>query len=143
MNKPIFTSDNLPDHESSVRSMKADAEGKSYVPFKSLADAKTHKDAVVILEGDDGGQIYVVCPASKVKCSEETLRQLLSDLDAKKWDSLDMAHIYYERRQPGEGVAGGMGGAVAGIEIWIHQEFQKLGLGAAIQEVIAGRRSKL
>lgn len=123
--------------------MKAEAEGAAYVSFKSLADAKSHKDGVAILEGDDGGQIYVVCPASRVKCSEETLRQLLSDLDAKMWDSPDMAHIYYERRQLGEGVAGGMGGAIAGTEIWIHQEFHKLGLGAAIREVIEGYRSKL
>lgn len=123
--------------------MKAEAEGTAYVSFKSLADAKSHKDGVVILEGDDGGQIFVVCSASKVKCSEETLRQLLLDLDAKTWDSPDMTHIYYERRQVGEGVAGGMGGAVAGNEIWIHQEFHKFGLVAAIQEVIEGRRSKL
>jgi hypothetical protein len=142
MSKTIFTGDNLPDHESGVRRMMADAQRTPYVSFKSLADAKSHPDSVVILEGDDGGQIFVVCSASKVKCSEETLRQLLSDLDARTWKSPDMAHIYYEQRKTGESVAGGMGGAVAG-ETWIHQEFHKLGLAGAIQEILEGRCSKL
>ncbi len=136
--KTIFTGDNLPDHESGVRKMMAEAEGSSYVSFKSLAEAKSQPDGVVVMEGDDGGQIFVVCAASKVKCSEEILRQLLLDLDAKTWDSPDMAHIYYERRRVGEGVAGGKGGAVAGTEIWIHEEFRKLGLVDAIRD-----RSKL
>ena len=123
--------------------MTAEAKGSAYTSFKSLAEAQSHPEGVLVLEGDDGGQVFVVCPASKVKCSEETLKTLLLDLDAKTWDSPDMAHIYYERRQVGEGVAGGMGGAVAAIEIWIHQEFHKLGLVAAIQQVIEGHRSRL
>jgi hypothetical protein len=143
MKNSIFTGDNLPDHESGVRRMMADAEGSSYVSFKSLAEAKSHRDGFVILEGDDGGQIFVVCSASEVNCSEEVLRQLLLDLDAKTWDSPDAARIYYERRQVGEGVAGGMGGSVAGTEIWIHEEFRKLGLVGAIRDVIEGRRPRL
>jgi hypothetical protein len=131
VNTPIFTSDDLPDQESGVRRMKADAEEASCVSFKSLADAKSHREGVV------------VCSDSKVRRSEETLRQLLLELDAKTWNSPDMAHIFQKRQAVGEGVAGGTGGAVAGTEIWIHQEFHTLGLAETFQEVIEGRRSKL
>jgi hypothetical protein len=43
----------------------------------------------------------------------------------------------------GEGVAGGMGGAVADAEIWVHEEFRNLGLADAIRDVIEGRISGL
>jgi hypothetical protein len=136
----IFVPESLSDNESGLRKMKAEAEGTSYVSFKSLADAQSNPDGVVVLEGDDGGQIYVVCPASKVKCSEQILHQLLLDLDSKKWKSPDMAHIYYEKKRIGEGIAG-KGGAVVKAEIWIHKEFH--GLADAIRDVIEGRRAKL
>jgi hypothetical protein len=139
----ICVPESFSDNESGLRKMKAEVEGNAYVSFKSLADAKSYPESVVILEGDDGGQIYVVCPVSKVKCSEQILQQLLLDLDAKKWDSPDMAHIYYEQKQIGEGVAGGMGGAAVEAEIWIHKEFHDLGLAATIRDVIEGRRAKL
>jgi hypothetical protein len=135
-----FVPETLSDHESGLRKMKAEADGTSYVSFKSLADAQSNPNGVVILEGDDGGQTYLVCPVSKVKCSEEILHQLLSDLDSKKWDSPDMAHIYYEQKQMGEGVYG-KGGAVVGTEIWIHKEFH--GIADSISDVIEGRREKL
>lgn len=143
MNSPLFSPEHLPPHESGLRKMKAEAEGTAYTSFKSLADAQGHPEGVVVLEGDDGGQIFVVCPASKVKCSEQTLKTLLLDLDAKTWDTPDMAHVYYERRRIGEGVAGGMGGAMPGGEIWIHEEFRKLGLADAIRGIIEGRSPKL
>jgi len=67
--------------------MMADAEGISYTAFKTLSEAQLEPEGVVILEGDDGGQIFVVCPAHKVQCSQQTLKRLLLDLDAKTWDS--------------------------------------------------------
>jgi hypothetical protein len=138
--KKNFVPETLSDHESGLRKMKAEAEGTSYVSFKSLAEAQSNPNGVVILEGDDGGQTFVVCPASKVKCSEQILQQLLSDLDSKTWDSPDMAHIYYEQKQMGEGVFG-KGGAVVGTKIWIHKEFH--GIADSIRDVIEGRREKL
>jgi hypothetical protein len=65
--EPIENLEILPDHESGVRRLVSDAQGLSYHPLHSLAEAKSFPDGVVILEGDDGGQIYVVCPASVVK----------------------------------------------------------------------------
>jgi hypothetical protein len=138
--KKIFVPETLSDHESGLRKMKAEADGTSYVSFKSLAEAQSNPNGVVILEGDDGGQTYVVCPASKVKCSENVLHQLLSDLDSKKWNDPSMAHIYYEQKRIGEGVFG-KGGAVVGTEIWIHKEFHEIA--DSIRDVIEGRREKL
>jgi len=62
--------------------MIADAHGTPYYALGSLEEARTISDAVVILEGDYGGQIYATCPASQVKCSEPALHHLLRDLDA-------------------------------------------------------------
>jgi hypothetical protein len=71
----------LPEHESGVRRLVSDAHGIPYHSLRSFEEAKSSSDGVVILEGDDGGQIYVVCPASLVKCSEEALNNLLRDLN--------------------------------------------------------------
>ena len=112
---------------------------------KALDEAKALPDGVAILQGDDGGQIYVVSPASKVACSANTLRDLLVDLDAIAWrgNQGDMRNVFYERLPLGTGVAGGMGGGHVGIEPWIHEEFVRAGLQAKILDVLAGRRSRI
>lgn len=60
-------------------------EAPPFVPLPSLADARDVPDGVVILEGDYGGQIYVVAPAARVACSEGALQLLLRDLDDIAW----------------------------------------------------------
>ena len=143
--KSLENLDLLPDHESGVRRAVSDAHGLPYHPLRSMAEARSFSDGVVILEGDDGGQVYVVCPASMVKCVEELLSQLLRDLDEIAWsgNDPDMARVFYERCAVGSGVAGGMGGAVVREGIWIHDEFIKLRLGDAIREVIEGKRPRI
>ena len=135
----------LPDHESGVRRLVSNAHSVPYYALHSLEEAKSLPDGVVILEGDDGGQIYVVCRASLVKCPEEVLGQLLRDLDDIAWPGNDpnMAKVLYERHPVGAGIAGGMGGAVVTKDIWIHDEFIKLRLDAVIREVISGRRQSI
>lgn len=71
----------LPDHESGLRRMMADASSEPYVAFRTLVEAQAHPEGVVILEGDYGGQIYVVARAASVGCSEEALARLLAELD--------------------------------------------------------------
>jgi hypothetical protein len=44
--------------------LQAESLGPAYVPLKSLEEAKAAPDGVAILQGDDGGQIYLVCPAA-------------------------------------------------------------------------------
>ncbi len=53
-------------HDSPLRSLMAEATGSTYRSFATLADAKADPDGAVILEGDDGGQIYIVAPADVV-----------------------------------------------------------------------------
>ena len=116
-----------------------------YQPLRTLGEAQSHPDGVVILQGDDGGQIYVVCPASVIKTSVKRLNKLLRDLDEIAWPGnfSHMRGIYYERLPAGSGVAGGMGGAVVTDGVWIHEEFIDLELETAIREVIEGKRPNL
>ena len=77
------------EHGSELRALMAQAAGQTYRSFESLAAAQQHPHGAVILEGDDGGQIYVVIAASKVLCSERQLEQLLRDLDSIAWPGND------------------------------------------------------
>src|SRR4051812_18841606 len=135
----------LPDHESGVRSMWAKAHGGEYFAVTSLDAAQALPDGAVVLEGDWGGQIYVTAPAKAVLCDETALDLLLRDLDAIAWpgNDHDGARVFYERAAVGKGVAGGMGGGVVLPGVWVHDEFEQLGLGDAIREVIAAERARI
>ena len=63
----------LPKHESGVRRMVSDAGGVEYHAFESLTAASQDPDAVGVLEGDDGGQIYAVFPIRLIACEEAVL----------------------------------------------------------------------
>ena len=112
----------------------------SFQPLGSLAEARAVPDGVVILEGDYGGQIYVVAPASLVACSEGELLHLLRDLDEIAWPGSeeDASTLRYERLPEGSKVPGGMGGAHVDGEVWIHAELSPHA--EAIRDVLAGRR---
>ena len=69
---------------------------ETYTSYKSLAVAKADPNGVAILEGDYGGQIYVVVHARDVKCNDSQLFDLLQFLDGLEWDDPDGANIYYE-----------------------------------------------
>ena len=73
--------DIIPAHHSALRQMIAEANGLAYEPLKNFNEAKAVEDAVMIMEGDDGGQIYLVCPIRLVRCEEENLYKLLAELD--------------------------------------------------------------
>jgi hypothetical protein len=116
-----------------------------YRPLGSLAEARASSDGVVILEGDWGGQIYVVAPAARVAADEAALGRLLRDLDALAWpaNDADGARVRYERLPAGAAVPGGMGGGVVaeGGGVWVHAELAARA--AAIGEVLAGRRAAI
>ncbi|HEY7357500.1 MAG TPA: hypothetical protein VH590_13570 [Ktedonobacterales bacterium] len=128
----------LQSHESGVRSMVYGAHGIPYQPLHTLEEAKAYSDGIVVMEGDDGGTIYLVCPASLVTCSQDTLGELLSDLDKMTWNDLSMARVFYERQPVGTIVAGGSGGGEVTSDIWIHDEFVQGKVDAAIRAVIQG-----
>ena len=130
---------------SPLRSLMSQGSTGGYVSFASLADVQADPAGAVILEGDDGGQIYLAFPATAVACSETTLRQLLVDLDAISWPGNyeDMAHLVYERRAVGEGVAGGMGGGAVTQDGWVHPAFGALGIEPEIRSVLKGELDRL
>jgi hypothetical protein len=134
----------LRNHES-FRRMVADAKGVPYKSYRSLEEARTDHDAVAILEGDDGGQIYAVIPAREIQCSLETLERLLTDLDEISWPGNDpnSKRIYFEQHPVGSDIPGGMGGARSTGELWLHQDLEKLQLRPNVLAVLKGERHKL
>jgi hypothetical protein len=131
------------ERKSPLRDLMAEAESVDHRGFASLSDAQRDPDGVVVLEGDDGGQIYVVARAAVVRCPEETLLQLLRDIDAREWpgNPPDMAHLYYEARSMGAPIAGGMGGGRVTDKPWVHPRLKPLEAG--ITAVLAGERERL
>lgn len=129
------------DHESGPRRLVADSRHSEYEALASLSEAKNYSDAVVILEGDHGGQIYVVAPIAFVKCSETTLERLVADIDALEWADPDGARILYERRRIGTGIPGGMGGASVYGGVWVHERLSTHE--AAIASVLSGNSEGL
>jgi hypothetical protein len=120
----IFSPKTSPAEERPLAAFQAEASGQLYQQLPTLAKAKEYDDGVVILQGDDGGQIYLVCRATDVNCSVEALEQLLVDLDEIAWPGNDpnSRRIYYERRPTGSAIAGGMGGGRVSETPWIHKK---------------------
>lgn len=56
----------IPEHQSAVRNMVSESHGLDYKPLKDLEEAKEYDDAYIIMEGDWGGQIYLVAPVRLV-----------------------------------------------------------------------------
>jgi len=118
-------------------------EQENYVSFASLAEARRHEDACVIMEGDYGGSIYLTCPVSLVSCDEDTLAKLLSDLDDAYWRDTEGASLCFEPRPVGSRVAGGTGGGVVLPGLWVHPDLEKLDLRDETEEVLAGTRARI
>lgn len=111
----------------------------------SLAEARAYQgsDAIAMLEGDDGGQTYVVCPVALIRCDEPTLRQLLLDIDSVEWGEPDMVKLCYLRRAVGEHVGGGMGWRPSHGGVWVHRTLRDRGLEPQILAVLAGEHPTL
>jgi len=129
--------------DSPLRSLIAEAHGLEHHTFASLSEAQRDANGVVILEGDEGGEIYVVARASDVACSEETLRRLLRDIDEMEWpnNDWDMSRVCFERHHVGEVVGGGMGGGLVALETWVHPRLEALK--TAIVGVLSGKKRYL
>lgn len=112
--------------------------GAPYRPLATLADARATDDGIVVLEGDEGGQIYVVVPARHVHCDERAVRALLVEIDRTQWNEPEMARVVFERAAVGTGVAGGMGGGLVTDGVWVHPDVARAGLLDHIVAVLAG-----
>ena len=123
--------------------MIADAHGAGYEAVESLPEARARKDFAVVMQPDDGGSIYLTCPAVAIRCDEATLERLLADLDARYWNERDSARLFYERLPVGSRVAGGTGGGLVTEGVWLHPRLEEQGLQAQVQAIIAGARDRI
>ncbi|MFN3431388.1 MAG: tetratricopeptide repeat protein [Candidatus Sericytochromatia bacterium] len=128
-------------HERAIGKILADQGRLPYRPLRSLDEARAYPDAVVIAEGDSGGQVYFTCPVRLIRCTEAELMLLLEDVDATRWGAFDNggAGLYYERLSVGDGVWGGMGGGVINEGVWVHDGLCDVGDDAAVRAVVEGR----
>jgi hypothetical protein len=117
----------IPPHVRPLSHIMGMADGAAPTSLRSLREARMHDDAYVIIEGDEGGQIYVVAPVSRIFCGEAELHALRVELDALEWGGEESSAIFYERRPKNTGVPGGMGGGFAGEDIWIHPRIAEKG----------------
>jgi hypothetical protein len=131
--------------QSPLRQVMSEAGAFPYRPIDSLAAAQSDPNGIAVLEGDDGGQIYVVCPASRIMCSADVLQQLLADIDQIEWpgNEPDMRRVYFESKPVGGTVPGGMGGACVREGAWIHPVLIKKGFSEAILAVLSGQRQRI
>jgi hypothetical protein len=135
----------IPSGISPVRYMMNEAFETNIEFLKGYEEARNTKGSVVILEGDWGGQIYLVCPMELIKCECEILELLLNDLDSIAWKCNDGEGkgIYYEVRSVGEGISGGMGGGNVESALWIHDEFKGKDIEDEIRKVIFGEKKRI
>lgn len=131
--------------DSPMRELLAEGGKATYRPLPSLKDAQQDPNGVAVFEGDDGGEIYIVCPARLIRCGEDVLLSLLEDIDEIEWQGNDanMRRIYYETQMQGAQVPGGMGGGIVTAEPWINPRLIQKGLGESIRAVLSGRKRKL
>lgn len=119
--------DDLPEdasHERPFEDLIAARLGYQYVAYRTMDEARTDDDAIVILQGDDGGQIYLTCPLNKVRCSQDCLSRLLREMGYFSWGAGE--EMFFERVRPDRFVSGGMGGGRVENDVWIHREFRNL-----------------
>jgi hypothetical protein len=124
-----------------MRSMVANAHGEEYRHFESLSDARKSAKGIVVLEGDYGGQIYVVARVSDIGCTEEDLRQLLADIDAQQWRDPEGQQLCFEEADIGQGIPGGVGGGLVCEKPWIHPELHFLE--PSIQAVLNAKAKRI
>lgn len=127
---------NRGEFESPLRRMVSSSHNEPYVALTSFADAKSKSDAYLVMEGDDGGQIYLVAPMTMVLCDERVLKDVLRYFDDMAWKDISMAAIRYEIYKEGDTVSGGMGGGRAENGLWIHSKF--FNVKEKIERILAG-----
>lgn len=129
----------------SVRRFIHDVHGQNYEAYATYAEARQAPDAAVVLSGDYGGTIYLTAPMRLVRCDEDTLNTLLSDLDAITWmggDAYD-ASVAYERHAVPDGVWGGDGGGAVIEGVWTHPSWLDDEVAAYARQVVLGERTRL
>lgn len=119
--------------------------GNTFRGYKSLSEAQNDPDASVVLAGDYGGTIFLTVPLRLVACDTETLRTLVSDLDAVTWMSGDLgiATVSFEPRPVGARVPGGQGGAPVVDGVWTNPKMLPQIVREQASEVVLGTRPRI
>jgi hypothetical protein len=92
----------------------------NFSPIASYGEAKEDPSGYAVMHGDDGGQIYLTVPLSRIKASQEELADLLRRIDAKEWNDPRTRLLYYEHGSVGQEISGGMGGGILTDGLWLH-----------------------
>ena len=96
------------------------------------------------MEGDWGGQVYLSCPICLVKCSEETLNLLLTDINDMAWSGSNGYRICYEVYDKQQKIIGGMEGGMIGESIWVHSQLKEYGITSdKIMRILNGEKKRL
>jgi hypothetical protein len=119
--------------------------GDIFRGYKSLAEAQNDPDASVVLAGDYGGTIFLTVPLRLVACDTETLRVLVSDLDAVTWMSGDptIATVSFEPNPVGTRAPGGNGGGPVVDGVWTNPTMLPRIVREQASEVVLGARPRI
>jgi len=91
-----------------------------FLPIASFNEAKQDPWSYAVMHGDEGGQIYLTVPLSRIGASEEELEHLLQTIDTQLWNDPRGRSLYYEHGSVGQEISGGMGGGVLTDGLWLH-----------------------
>ena len=94
--------------------------------YSTLDEARADACTALVMEGGYGGQTYLTCPLSSVRCTLENLRQLLDELNSLAW-GCDGERLYFEH-EPANGSA----------SLWLHPDFEQLNLKSAVEQILSG-----
>jgi len=110
---------------------------------RTLDEARHLPDFAVVLESDYGGTIFATCPVSSISCDEQTLSNLLDDIDEIFYALPEGRRIYFRRAPLGSRIEGGDGGGFIEDGVWCHPFVHEIGLCAPIENVFSGRAQRL
>jgi hypothetical protein len=130
--------------------------------MKRYAVIDTHEDAQaallepwghVVIEGDSGGEVFVVCPTTSIKSSVRSLFLLMHDLESIQsvgtlsefGEGDDFCFPGYDAWICQIDIADNTAyqNAIVSKQLWVNPEFVRMGLAGQIQEVLLGTRDRL
>ena len=117
----------IPDSNRAVDFMVTKAKGLEYKPIENMEEARNISNAIVVLDGDYGGQVYATCPVKHLNptITHEQLEAICKQLSAVEWNQDDDWQVSYQIKEVGHGVWGGMGGGRVEDGLWMHPKLSE------------------
>ena len=119
----------------------------------TLEQARQYPNAMLVMEADSGGQALFGCPVSRVSADQQTLNQLLVDLEMITWGrGFDPeflgppcdAKMYFTARSGSSGTTSATATEAIPPKIWFDRELESdLLLRELIEDVLSGRSKRL